>query len=120
MKKLRRLFRFVIGKFLVLARTLLKFLIATIRWIHSRKRYAIPFYTLVAYVFFIFLLIKLSGDPGYEKVILNKRVNDVTTINPIQVGREIQPQTIEEIVDAIRNSNGPISIGGGRFSMGGQ
>jgi FAD/FMN-containing dehydrogenase len=47
-------------------------------------------------------------------------VNDVTAINPIQVGREIQPSDIEDIVTAIKTTTGPISIGGGRFSMGGQ
>jgi gliding motility-associated-like protein len=33
---------------------------------------------------------------------------------------ELQPHTINDIVKAIQSSTGPISIGGGRFSMGGQ
>ncbi|HET9236500.1 MAG TPA: FAD-dependent oxidoreductase [Oligoflexus sp.] len=37
-------------------------------------------------------------------------VNDITRLNPIQV----------DIKRAVRNPKGPISIGGGRFSMGGQ
>jgi FAD/FMN-containing dehydrogenase len=120
MKKLWRLSRFIIDKSLLVVRMLFRFCRKFIRWIHSRKRYAIPFYSLVAYAVLVFLLIKFSGDAAYDKVIPNKRVNDVTALNPIQVGKEVQPQTIEEIVEAIRESGGPISIGGGRFSMGGQ
>ncbi|HQR35964.1 MAG TPA: FAD-binding protein [Blastocatellia bacterium] len=47
-------------------------------------------------------------------------INDVTGLNPISVWAIAKPTTIEEIQDAIRRTNGPISIGGGRFSMGGQ
>ena len=48
------------------------------------------------------------------------RVNDVTQINPIGVERVLTPTSIEEIAEAVRSHPGPISIGGGRFSMGGQ
>ncbi len=48
------------------------------------------------------------------------RVNDVTQLNPIQVATVITPTTIGEIVDAVRAHDGPISIGGGRYSMGGR
>ncbi|MGH6628754.1 MAG: FAD-binding oxidoreductase, partial [Burkholderiales bacterium] len=47
-------------------------------------------------------------------------VNDVTQINPIKVERILKPKTIEEIVAAVKSHRGPIAIGGGRFSMGGQ
>lgn len=47
-------------------------------------------------------------------------VNDVTQINPIAVQRVLSPTTIDEIVEAVKAHPGPISIGGGRFSMGGQ
>ena len=47
-------------------------------------------------------------------------VNDVTQLNPIAVSRVITPTTTEEIVDAVRRHQGPIAIGGGRYSMGGQ
>lgn len=47
-------------------------------------------------------------------------VNDVTELNPIVVGEVITPHTTEEIVDAVRRSSGPITIGGARHSMGGQ
>ena len=47
-------------------------------------------------------------------------VNDVTGLNPVQVRAVLRPTSSEEVSTALRQSNGPISIGGGRFSMGGQ
>ena len=47
-------------------------------------------------------------------------VNDVTQLNPITVSEIVAPTTIEEIVHAVKSHSGPISIGGGRYSMGGQ
>lgn len=47
-------------------------------------------------------------------------VNDVTQLNPIPVWAIATPTTIPEVQDAIRRTTGPISIGGGHFSMGGQ
>jgi FAD/FMN-containing dehydrogenase len=47
-------------------------------------------------------------------------VNDVTRLNPIEVSAVIEPKSTAEIITAIKNSKGPISIGGGRYSMGGQ
>lgn len=47
-------------------------------------------------------------------------VNDVSQLNPIQVDRILEPRTVDDIKAAVRNYKGPISIGGGRFSMGGQ
>jgi FAD/FMN-containing dehydrogenase/uncharacterized membrane protein YhaH (DUF805 family) len=47
-------------------------------------------------------------------------VNDVTAMNPVQVARVVRPTNVEEIQAAITQSTGPVSIGGGRFSMGGQ
>jgi FAD/FMN-containing dehydrogenase len=47
-------------------------------------------------------------------------VNDITQLNPIRVNRIIQPTTTEQIINAVKNNPGPISIGGGRYSMGGQ
>jgi FAD/FMN-containing dehydrogenase/uncharacterized membrane protein YhaH (DUF805 family) len=49
-----------------------------------------------------------------------KIVNDVTQINPIVVSKVEVPKSIEELQTIIKNTNGSISIGGGRFSMGGQ
>lgn len=47
-------------------------------------------------------------------------VNDVTQLNPIAVSRVIVPHSNAEIIQAVKGAKGPVSIGGGRFSMGGQ
>lgn len=47
-------------------------------------------------------------------------VNDITGLNPIRVERVLAPTRLEQITEAVRQHPGPISIGGGRFSMGGQ
>jgi FAD/FMN-containing dehydrogenase len=47
-------------------------------------------------------------------------VGDVTQLNPIRVREIVEPTSIEAIIDAVKNHPGPISIGGGRYSMGGQ
>lgn len=47
-------------------------------------------------------------------------VNDVTQLNPINVAQVVTPRTLEELVAAVKTHAGPISIGGGRYSMGGQ
>ena len=57
----------------------------------------------------------------HDKPIIQKNVvNDVTQLNPIKVLKIITPQTSAEITKAVKTHNGPISIGGGRFSQGGQ
>lgn len=47
-------------------------------------------------------------------------VNDVTQLNPILVAKVEIPQTVEELQNIIKTTDRPVSIGGGRFSMGGQ
>lgn len=47
-------------------------------------------------------------------------VNDVSRLNPIHVREVLTPTTIEEVMAAVKSTRGPVSIGGGRFSMGGQ
>lgn len=47
-------------------------------------------------------------------------VNDITQLNPILVDRVVRPTTVKEISKLVANHNGPISIGGGRYSQGGQ
>jgi len=47
-------------------------------------------------------------------------INDITQLNPIQVSEVITPTTIPEIVAAVKSHAGPVSIGGGRYSTGGQ
>jgi FAD/FMN-containing dehydrogenase len=47
-------------------------------------------------------------------------INDVTGLNPVPVWAIVVPTTSEEIRVAISRTTGPLCIGGGRFSMGGQ
>ncbi len=47
-------------------------------------------------------------------------IYDVTRLNPVTVSEVIVPTTTREIVDAVSQYAGPISIGGSRHSMGGQ
>lgn len=47
-------------------------------------------------------------------------VNDITQLNPIRVSRIVEPQSIEDLSSIVATHPGPISIGGGRFSQGGQ
>ena len=49
-----------------------------------------------------------------------KIVRDYSAITSVPVAREIRPNSSAEVSDAIRDWSGPISLGGGRFSMGGQ
>jgi FAD/FMN-containing dehydrogenase len=47
-------------------------------------------------------------------------VNDVTQLNPVRVMAIVAPSTTEDVQEALRRTTGAVSIGGGRFSMGGQ
>ena len=47
-------------------------------------------------------------------------INDVTQLNPVIVSQVKRPSSIEEIQDLVQQTDGTISVGGGRFSMGGQ
>lgn len=47
-------------------------------------------------------------------------VNDVTQLNPIAVRQVFCPEHIDELQQFIKSADWPVSVGGGRFSMGGQ
>ncbi|GAB7549346.1 FAD-binding oxidoreductase [Cupriavidus sp. 8B] len=47
-------------------------------------------------------------------------VDDVSQLNPIRVAQLATPASTAQIQQALRKSAGPVSIGGARFSMGGQ
>ena len=47
-------------------------------------------------------------------------INDVTRLNPVPVAQEVRPTTVDEVQKAVKMWPGGLSIGGGRFSMGGQ
>jgi len=48
------------------------------------------------------------------------RIDEVTRLHPVTMSRVVTPRTIQDIVNAVKATPGPISIGGGRYSMGGQ
>lgn len=47
-------------------------------------------------------------------------IDDVTKINPVIVDKVETPRSVEELQAIIRSADRAVSIGGGRFSMGGQ
>jgi FAD/FMN-containing dehydrogenase len=49
-----------------------------------------------------------------------KVINDVSQLNPITVAEEHRPRSTDEVQAALRAWSGPVSVGGGRYSMGGQ
>ena len=48
------------------------------------------------------------------------QINEVTRLYPVTMERVVTPHSVEDIANAVRASTGPVSIGGGRYSMGGQ
>ena len=65
-------------------------------------------------------VVQTSGDADFVWPTDEVIVNDITGLNRIRVARVIEPESVEEIAVAVAGSKGPISIGGGRFSQGGQ
>ncbi|MDX6769156.1 MAG: FAD-binding oxidoreductase [Elusimicrobiota bacterium] len=47
-------------------------------------------------------------------------VEEVTRLYPVEVERVVRPRTVEEVQVLVRRHPGPVSVGGGRYSMGGQ
>ncbi|PIT20176.1 hypothetical protein BGI36_08275 [Snodgrassella communis] len=47
-------------------------------------------------------------------------VNDVTGMTPVQVAAVVQPESTQQVAELIKKTSGPISIAGGKYSMGGQ
>lgn len=47
-------------------------------------------------------------------------INDVTQLNPVGVWAVATPLTVAEVQQALARATGPVSVGGGHFSMGGQ
>lgn len=63
-----------------------------------------------------FFVLYFCASAAYAKVV----VNDITQLNPIEVSSVFQPTSIKHIQEFIKTNKGKISIGGGRYSMGGQ
>jgi FAD/FMN-containing dehydrogenase len=66
------------------------------------------------------VVVQSSGDADFTWPTDDAVVNDITGLNRVRVARVLVPDSVEEISNAIAGSTGPISIGGGRFSQGGQ
>lgn len=72
-------------------------------------------------IIFFLIISSLHFACHPDKAVEQKNiVNDVTQLNPIKVSKIITPRSSAEIVNVVKNHNGAISIGGGRFSQGGQ
>jgi FAD/FMN-containing dehydrogenase len=67
-----------------------------------------------------FLAVALAVEPPMLRAAEPAVVNDVTQLNPIRVERVAKPRNGEEVRELVKSHAGPISIGGGRYSMGGQ
>lgn len=65
-------------------------------------------------------LLYWKADDSLATDLKQRTVNDITRLNPIQVGRVVAPKSVEQIAELLRTSQGPVSIGGARCSMGGQ
>jgi FAD/FMN-containing dehydrogenase len=85
----------------------------------------------IAFIFVAALLIfsatvSLIGLHEAPEVQLSRRtdstiaVAEVTALYPVNMRKAVTPHTVEEISRAVAESPGPVSIGGGRYSMGGQ
>jgi len=65
----------------------------------------------------------LKNDEGQEIPHLKtdeRIIDDVTRLNPVLVSKIVRPASVEEVCDIVKDTTGAISVGGGRFSMGGQ
>ncbi len=47
-------------------------------------------------------------------------IEEVTRLYPVEVERVARPRTVEDVQALVRRHPGPVSVGGGRYSMGGQ
>ncbi len=65
----------------------------------------------------VFLLLGLLFCTALQAA---ETVNDISGLNPVQVAQVLAPTELAQIVEAVRSHPGPIAIGGGRYSMGGQ
>jgi len=59
----------------------------------------------------------LLGSPGAAAATI---VNDITQLNPIKVEQVVSPKSTAEVSQLVSKHSGPVSIGGGRYSQGGQ
>lgn len=66
------------------------------------------------------LLLPLILAPLLAAPVRADVVEEYTRLHPVTVARVAVPRSAEEVGRLVRESTGPVSIGGGRYSMGGQ
>ena len=85
------------------------------------KYLSIFFVVILAFVLLLATYVLVDFSPRPEPFANNVNlVNDVSQLNPIKVSKVISPKSIEDIQQAISATKGKVSIGGGRYSQGGQ
>ncbi len=85
----------------------------------ARKTLKVFGVVFAAYIAAIALAVWIAGDE-YDSRLHETVVNDITQLNPVPMAGVVTPRSVDDIAAAIKGSSGPISIGGGRYSMGGQ
>ena len=86
----------------------------------AKKTLKIAGIAVAAYAAVVALAVWIAGDKDYDGRLHETVVNDITRLNPIPMARVVTPHSVADIAAAIQGSSGPVSIGGGRYSMGGQ
>ncbi|QDP02852.1 FAD-dependent oxidoreductase [Thalassotalea sp. PS06] len=71
----------------------------------------------VLYISWVFIDTALNRP---QPVPPSTTVNDITGLNSIAVNSVIAPTSLNDIVNSVKTTSGKISIGGGRYSQGGQ
>jgi FAD/FMN-containing dehydrogenase/SAM-dependent methyltransferase len=61
-----------------------------------------------------------KGRAAMKAAVRGNTVNDVTQLNPVDVARIVKPASKDDLAALLRETTEPLSIGGGKFSMGGQ
>ena len=86
----------------------------------ARKTLKIVGIAFAAYIVVVALAVWIAGDGDYDSRLHETIVNDITQLNPVPMARVVTPHSVDDIAAAVQGSSGPVSIGGGRYSMGGQ
>jgi FAD/FMN-containing dehydrogenase len=62
----------------------------------------------------------LSALAASRAAAKDRVINDVSQLNSVRIAEERRPRSTDEVRAALRAWSGSVSVGGGRFSMGGQ
>ncbi len=76
--------------------------------------------SLMAIAIAVFLGWFLTPPPPLSPSVGSYVVREVTGLVPVEVEGVVRPRTVADVQHAVRTLPGPICVGGGRFSMGGQ